>query len=198
MPGCRVSGDVLIACNCDWGCPCNFNARPSKGFCQGGWIWMIDQGRLDDVDVSGLGTALFAKWPSAIHEGGGRAICYVDDRASAPQRAALARMLRGDLGGPWQLFIKTYELSAPITASFDVHLADHHSRARIGDVVELGLRTIRNPVTDAEAHPEIVLPEGLVVKRGALAVSDVFRVDDDEVGYDHSGQYAAFGRFDYA
>lgn len=198
MPGYRVSGDVLIACNCDWGCPCNFNARPSKGFCQGGWIWMIDKGRVDDVDVSGLGTALFAKWPAAIHEGGGRAICYIDDRASTSQRTALGRMLRGDVGGPWQLFIKTYELSAPIAAPFDVQLAEHRSHARIGKAVELGLRTIRNPVTDAEAHPEMVLPEGLVVKRGALAASDVFRVDDDQVGYDHSGQYAAFGRFDYA
>ena len=54
-----------------------------------------------------------------------------------------------------------------------------------------------NPVTKAEVHPEIVLPEGLVVKRGGLAASSVFRVKD-ELGYDHSGQYAAFGRFDYS
>jgi hypothetical protein len=43
----------------------------------------------------------------------------------------------------------------------------------------------------------MVLPEGLVVKHGSLAASTVFRVTD-ELGYDHSGQYAAFGRFDYA
>ena len=193
----RLEGDVLIACNCDWGCPCNFNARPSKGFCQGGWIWMIGSGEIDAVSVAGLGVALFAKWPGAIHDGGGRATCYLDARAGEAQRAALTRLLRGDVGGPWGIFIKTYDLAAPVAAPFHVNMAQHASRATIGDVVELDLQKIRNPVSKAEVHPEVVLPEGLVVKRGGLAASSVFRVND-ELAFDHSGQYAAFGKFAYA
>lgn len=193
----RVSGDVLIACNCDYGCPCNFNARPSRGFCQGGWIWMIRKGQVDDVDVSGLGAAVFAKWPGAIHEGGGRATSYIDDRAGDAQRGALTRVVRGELGGPWGLFIKTYDLAAPVAAVFNVQLAGHGSRARIGNAIELDMQTIRNPVTQAEVHPEMVLPEGLVVKHGNLAASSHFRLND-ELAYDHSGQYAAFGSFDYS
>jgi hypothetical protein len=193
----RVNGEVLIACNCDWGCPCNFNARPSRGFCEGGWIWLIENGQVDDVPLGGLGVAVFAKWPGAIHEGGGRATSYVDAGASASQRGALSRLLRGELGGPWGLFIKTYELAAPVAARFDVHPAAHGSTATIGDVVELRMQTIRNPVTQAEVHPEVVLPEGLVVKRGGLAASTVFRVSD-ALALDHSGQYAAFGRFEYS
>ena len=197
MAAWRVNGNVLIACNCDWGCPCNFNARPSKGFCEGGWIWLIEQGHAGGVSLDGLGLAVFAKWPGAIHEGGGRAACYLDARADTAQRAALTRVLRGELGGPWGLFSKTYDLAPPEAARFEVHLADHGSRARIGDAVDLQLTTIRNPVTQAEVHPEIVLPEGLVVKRGSLAASTVFRVGGG-VDYDHSGQYAAFGRFEYS
>ena len=197
MSAFRVTGDVLIACNCDWGCPCNFNARPSKGFCQGGWIWMIDDGHAGDVPLAGLGAAVFAKWPGAIHDGGGRATCYVDARADAAQRAALTRVVRGEFGGPWGLFSRTYELAAPVFAPFAVDLERHGSRAKIGDVVELEFQKMRNPVTKAEVHPEIVLPEGLVVKRGGLAASSVFRVSDD-LGFDHSGQYAAFGRFEYS
>jgi len=197
MSAWRVHGDVLIACNCDWGCPCNFNARPSRGFCQGGWIWQIEGGHVGDVDLSGLGAALFAKWPGAIHEGGGRATSYVDARATDAQRAVLTRLLRGEIGGPWGLFIKTYDLAPPVPARFDVQMAQHASRATIGDAVRLELQTIRNPVTQAEVHPEVVLPEGLVVKRGGLAASTVFRVSD-ELGLDHSGQYAAFGRFEYS
>jgi hypothetical protein len=193
----RVTGDVLIACNCDWGCPCNFNARPSRGFCQGGWIWMIESGQVEDVKLAGLGAAVFAKWPGAIHEGGGRATCYIDARANDTQLAALTRVLRGEFGGPWGIFIKTYDLAAPIVAPFDVHLAQHGSRATIGALAELELQKIRNPVTKAEVHPELVLPEGLVVKRGSLAASAVFRVKD-ELAYDHSGRYAAFGRFEYS
>lgn len=192
-----LSGNVLIACNCDWGCPCNFNARPTHGHCEGGWIWAIDHGQIEGVRVEGLGLALFADWPAAIHEGGGRAACYIDERADPAQRAALTRVLRGDLGGPWSLFIKTYELAPPEAARFDVNLAGHSSRASIDKIVELELTTIRNPVTQAEVRPEMVLPEGLVVRRGSLAATKVFRVQGG-VNYDHSGQYAAFGPFEYS
>src|SRR5262245_60689616 len=164
MPAWRLWGDVLIACNCDWGCPCNFNARPSRGFCQGGWIWIIENGHVEDVALEGLGAAVFAKWPGAIHEGGGRATCYIDARADSRQREALTRVLRGELGGPWGLFAKTYDLASPAFAPFDVELAEYGSRAAIGDLVQLQFATIRNPVTQAEVHPEVVLPEGLVVR----------------------------------
>ena len=197
MPAWETKGDVLIACNCDYGCPCNFTAPPSRGFCQGGWIWLIDRGHVGDVRLDGLGVALFAKWPGAIHDGGGRASAFVDDRADEPQRAALTQLLRGELGGPWGIFIKTYELPDPAAARFTVHVAEHGSRATIGSAVELELQTIRNPVTQAEVHPEVVLPEGLIVKRGGMAASKVFRVSSG-VQYDPSGQYAAFGRFEYS
>lgn len=197
MDGWRMTGDVLIACSCDWGCPCNFNAPPSKGFCHGGWIWTIEDGHVGDVTLAGLGVAVFAKWPGAIHDGGGRATAYVDSRASAAQRDALMRVVRGEVGGPWGLFIKTYDMATPVAARFDVTVAQHASRARVGKVVELEFQKIRNPVTRAEVHPEVLLPEGLVVKRGGMAASSVFRVSD-ELGYEHSGQYAAFGRFDYS
>ena len=197
MTSWRLNGNVLIACNCDFGCPCNFNARPSHGHCEGGWIWVIGQGHVEDVRLDGLGLALFADWPGAIHEGGGRAACYVDERADESQRGALARVLRGELGGPWGVFTRTYELVGPDPARFEVTMAEHGTRAAIEDVVHLELQAIRNPVTQAEVHPEVVLPEGLVVKRGSLAASKVFRVQGG-VQYDHSGQYAAFGPFDYS
>ena len=193
----KTAGNVVIACNCDWGCPCNFNALPSHGTCEGGWIWIIDEGHVDDVRLDGLGIALFSKWPGAIHHGGGRAVCYIDERATEAQRQALTTLLRGDLGGPWGLFIKTYVLAEPEMARFDVRLNGHATQLTIGESVSLELQTIRNPVTDAEVHPEVVMPEGLIVKRGSMAASKVFRVGSG-LDLDHSGQYAAFGRFEYA
>ena len=49
----NLTGQVLVACNCDWGCPCNFNARPSKGKCEGGWTWHVDAGTYGDVALDG-------------------------------------------------------------------------------------------------------------------------------------------------
>jgi hypothetical protein len=193
----RLDGNVLIACNCDYGCPCNFNARPSRGKCQGGWIWAIDRGDLGGVGMDGLAVALYADWPGAIHEGGGRAASYLDDRADVAQRDSLTRLVRGELGGPWGIFRKTYELEGPDPARFALELAGYDTRVKIVDAVELELTKIRNPVTRAEVHPEMVLPEGLVTKHGHLAASTLFRVRG-AVAYDHSGQYAAFGPFHYA
>jgi hypothetical protein len=193
----NLSGRVVIACNCDWGCPCNFNAPPTSGKCEGGWIWAIDKGKIDGVAVDSLGVTVYADWPGAIHEGGGRAVAYLDARADERQRSALGRLLRGEIGGPWGIFSKTYEMTPPEPAEFDLALADYDSRCRIGDGVELSLTTIRNPVSNAEVHPEIVLPEGLVVKGAKLAVSRVFKVRS-ALSYDHSGRYAAFGQFSYA
>jgi hypothetical protein len=195
--GWELSGTIVIACSCDWGCPCNFNALPTGGKCEGGWTWAIERGHLEGVSVDGLAVAVFADWPGAIHQGGGRAACYLDDRADERQRDALTRLLHGKVGGPWGIFINTYSLAGPTPVRFTVQLADYATRISIGDDVQLELKKMRNPVTGAEVHPEIILPEGLVVKHGRLAASQVFRVSNG-IDYEHSGQYAAFGRFEYA
>ena len=192
----KVHGTVLIACNCDWGCPCNFNALPTHGSCEGGWSWIIDSGHYATTALGGLALSVFAQWPGAIHEGNGQAVAFVDEKADATQRAALTRLVRGELGGPWGVFIDTYTLEGPVPATYRVELAEHRSRLQIGDTVHLELEPIRNPVTSAEAHPAIVLPEGLVVKQASLAASRVFQVSQG-VHYDHSGQYTAYGHFDY-
>ncbi|MGH7468263.1 MAG: DUF1326 domain-containing protein [Longimicrobiales bacterium] len=192
----QLNGNIIIACNCDFGCPCNFNARPSHGKCEGGWVWAIADGQVRGVRVAGLALALYADWPGAIHEGGGRAVSYLDDRANAQQQDALTRLVRGEFGGPWGIFINTYQLEGPAPARFDIQFAEYDTKLRIGDAVALELKKIRNPVTQAEVHPEMILPEGLVVKRGRLAASKVFQVRDG-IRYDHSGQYAAFGPFTY-
>ena len=193
-----VRGTVLIACNCDWGCPCNFQARPTPGFCQGGWCWDIDEGRIDGVVVAGLRVALFAKWPGAIHEGGGTAVSFLDERADEKQRAALQRLLDGQLGGPWTIFRNTYTLEGPHAAAFTIDGGGYDTRLTIGKDVHLELKHMTNPVTGVELHPEMVLPEGLVVKRAALAASQRYQVSRGDVAFDHSGKYTAFGPFDYA
>ena len=31
----QIEGEWFKNCNCDPGCPCDFNQRPTKGFCEG-------------------------------------------------------------------------------------------------------------------------------------------------------------------
>jgi hypothetical protein len=193
----QVEGTILIACNCDWGCPCNVNARPTNGNCEGGWTWHVESGRYDDVPLDGLTFSIFADWPGAIHEGDGKAVAFVDERADPAQQQAVTTLVRGEAGGPWSIFITTYELDGPRPAPYELELDGDRSSYRIGDLARLELEPIRNPVTGAEIHPSIVMPEGLVTKNAALLASKTFRIEDG-IAYDHSGRYGALGSFAYS
>jgi len=85
----------------------------------------------------------------------------------------------------------------PKYVPFEVVVEDE-SRARVsaGETLSLSTEPIRNPVTLVEVHPRAVLPEGFIFKDGALLRSAAFKVAGD-INYDHSGKYAAVGRFEY-
>ena len=193
----QLKGTVLVGCNCDYGCPCNFNAPPSTGDCEGGWTWHVEEGRYGDVDLAGLTFGLFADWPGAIHEGNGKAIAFYDDKGDDRQREAMETLLRGGEGGPWGIFINTYELLGIQPASIELELAGERSRLKVGDIAELQMEPIKNPVTGAETQGGVVLPKGLVFNEGWCAASTVFRVQDG-VSYDHSGKQAEYAPFEYS
>jgi hypothetical protein len=192
----ELKGTVLVGCNCDYGCPCNFNAPPSTGDCEGGWVWHIEEGTYEEVDLSGLTLGLFADWPGAIHEGGGKAVAFYDERADERQAEALEALLRGGEGGPWGIFINTYELSGVQATPVEVEIDGERSRYKIGDLAELQMEPIKNPVTGDEIRSGVLLPKGLVFNEGWCASSSVFRVNDG-VSYDHSGKQAEYAAFAY-
>jgi len=192
-----MKGRVLIACSCDWGCPCNVNAPPTKGSCEGGWTWEVEEGAFGETKLDGLYLSLFADWPKAIHEGNGVATALIDDRADRAQREALTTMVMGSAGGPWGVFRKTFStLHGPTFVRYEANFSGELPAVKAGNVLECSTQFIRNPVTSATSHPRIVLPEGMILKDAALLASKRF-VLSDGVKYDHSGQYAAFGFFAY-
>lgn len=193
----HLEGTLVIACNCDYGCPCNFNAPPTQGHCEGQWLWHVEHGRFGETRLDGLSWTITADWPGAIHEGGGRAISFYDERADDAQREAIEELVRGGSGGPWAIFINTYELEAVKPVPVDLRLAGLDTTAKLGPSMELAIEPIRNPVTGDAVHPGAVLPEGLVCKEMSLASSRTFRVSD-AISYDHSGHYAAIAPFDYS
>ncbi len=193
----KLEGTLLIACNCDFGCPCNFNAPPTQGHCEGQWFWHVEKGSFGEIPLDGLSWTVSADWPAAIHDGGGRAISFYDDRADDAQAGAIAALVRGEQGGPWGIFINTYELVDVRAMPFDLNLDGLESSATVGDAMKLQMTTIKNPVTGAEVHPGAVLPEGLVCKEATFGMSETFRVSS-EIEYDHSGKYAAIAPFDYS
>ena len=194
----KLKGQALIACNCDWGCPCNFNALPTKGKCEGGWTWHVDEGSADGVALNGLNFSVYVNWPGAIHHGNGEALVLIDERADPAQRAAIETLIGGKVGGPWGVLAWTWPtIHGPYATGYDVVFDGINSRLTCGEYLDVAGGPIRNPVTGAESHPGIVLPQGIIVKQADLGASTRFRVSGG-IEYDHTGQYLAVGPFDYA
>jgi hypothetical protein len=194
----RLNGRVLVSCNCDWGCPCNFNARPTTGKCEGGWTWHVDRGSAGNVKLDDLNFSVYVNWPAAIHEGNGEGVILIDDRADASQRSAIEVLLGGKVGGPWGVLAWTWpKIHGPHAASYDLVFDGVKSRLKCGDHVEVQGTPIKNPVNGAEAYPGVVLPQGIIFKKADFGATSHFRVSSG-IEYDHSGKYLAVAQFDYA
>jgi hypothetical protein len=195
-PAWNMKGTLVIACNCDYGCPCNVNGRPTTGKCEGGWTWQIEQGVYGDEKLDGLCIGLYANWPAAIHEGNGVATSLIDERATSAQREALRSLVEGRSAGPWAIFRKTFkDLHGPNYVRYEVDSDTRLPRVKGADKLDIEMEYIRNPVTKETVHPRLALPEGLLVKDLALVATKRFALKGGEVQYDHSGRYGAFGFF---
>ncbi len=163
----EIEGRELVNCNCAYGCPCQFNARPTKGNCEAMGAFAIDRGHYGDVRLDGQKLAVVFRWPGAIHEGGGECQPVVDSRANPQQRQALLRIMSGQDTEPFAtmfaVFATTVEkafdpIYAPI--EFDVDVDARRGKVRVDGVLELDGKPIRNPVTGAEHRARIDLPNG--------------------------------------
>ena len=85
----HYTAEMINACNCDWGCPCNFNAKPTNGYCEGAYGIHITSGACGDIPLDGLKLAWSSRWPGAVHEGRGVAQLFIDETASLEQRGVL-------------------------------------------------------------------------------------------------------------
>lgn len=163
----NVKATEFVNCNCAYGCPCQFNALPTHGLCEAVGAYDITEGQHGDVRLDGLKVLTIFHWPGPIHLGKGRRFLVIDERASEPQRAALARLLTGEDTEPgktvWNVFASTVEQSYDtIFKKIDLTIDVEARRASltIDGLVTSKAEPIRNPVTGAEHRARIDLPDG--------------------------------------
>src|SRR5262245_14843447 len=92
----RIAGHEVGTCNCAWGCPCQFNALPTHGRCEAVVALRIRAGHYGATRLDGLTFAAAYWWPGAIHEGNGMSQLAIDERATADQRDAIAKITSGN------------------------------------------------------------------------------------------------------
>jgi len=67
----RIAGEQVVSCNCNWGCPCQFNALPTTGRCEGIGACQINEGYFGNTRLDGVRFAGVIWLPGAVHEGNG-------------------------------------------------------------------------------------------------------------------------------
>jgi hypothetical protein len=158
--------DYLQACNCDYGCPCEFEAPPTQGNCQGLGLYRISRGQYGDVPLDGLGLAFVISFPQAMHLGNGTGGWVIDDRANPKQREALTTILSGKAGGmPFELFPQLLTKFMDVQfVPFSFHFDGRNSSGRAGDAVVVAVEPIKNPVTGEAEDIRIEHGTGFIFK----------------------------------
>ncbi len=162
-----MKGPSFGNCNCNWGCPCQFNAPPTDGTCRYVMVMRIEEGRFGDVGLDGLHWVGTYGWPGAIHEGNGAMQIIVDERADEAQREGLVKILHGEETEPGATVFQVYSttvttvhetLFKPI--EFDFDLENRTARLAVPGLVESAGEPIRNPVTGKKQRVRVIKPEG--------------------------------------
>ena len=198
----RIAGDEVGNCNCDWGCPCQFDALPTHGNCMAMIAYEINEGGFGDTSLEGVRFAWLVWWPGPIHEGGGTRLTVVDESASAEQREAIEPLTAGKHGGGYfEIFasVMSNELDT-VYAPIEVE-ADREARTasvRIGDLAESTIEPIRNRVTGDPHRVRIDLPDGFEYKQAEIGNTVRARVSaQDPLSFTLENTYAQLNPFDW-
>jgi hypothetical protein len=142
-----IEGAWFKNCNCDPGCPCDFNQAPTHDNCEGILGMRIDKGHFGDVSLDGVKWAGAAYWPGRIDEGNGDIVPIVDEGASEEQRNAILTLVSGQAGGTiFEIFSAVCPnvkepIFAPIEFEFDIE--SRSGRLKAGDVIDTEVETLR-------------------------------------------------------
>ncbi len=177
--GWRLEGEWIKNCTCAFGCPCDFNARPTHGSCQGLAGMRITKGHFGTTNLDGLSFFVVVSFPGALHEGNGQLQPIIDERASPDQREALFAIMSGQNSAEGTLFhifslivTKMHDpIFAPVTFEFDK--SARLARLVIPGVLETEVEPIKNPVTGAPHRIQVVMPEGFEHHEGEVASANI-------------------------
>jgi hypothetical protein len=173
-PQWRIEAEYIQSCNCDYGCPCNFNALPTYGNCEALVAYHIRKGNFEDVNLDGVVFAWGLWWPKAIHMGDGRGKLYVDKKASPEQVKAIEEITSGKHGGGvFAIFPSTFKETLPTEITdIDFSYGPYDASFTVKNAGEVKSQHIVNAKTGQQWEGEILVPGGIVFKKGTVTSVD--------------------------
>jgi hypothetical protein len=164
----RLEGVTFGNCNCDYSCPCQFEALPTHGNCQGFEVFQVDKGHFGDVQLDGLKAGLFYAWPGPIFEGKGSLQAVIDENADESQRSALLSIVTGEHTNEaathfWVFHAMSDTVHDPLykPIEFEINIERRTAHVAIPGILQSIGSPIRSPVNGDEHRVRIQVPEGI-------------------------------------
>jgi hypothetical protein len=195
-----LEGAWFKNCNCDPGCPCDFNQAPTTGQCEGIIGMRIDQGHFGDVALDGLKFAAAVWWPGRLDEGNGHVLPIVDQSANEEQRNAILTIMSGQAGGTiFEIFSAICPhvrepVFAPIDFEFDIE--SRTGRLKAGEVIETEIETLRAIGSSDPYRVLVKIPGGFEYTGenddSETALSKSLKVrGGDELDFEHADSHSS-------
>ncbi|MGH3441633.1 MAG: DUF1326 domain-containing protein [Nitriliruptorales bacterium] len=180
-----IEGQWFTNCNCDPGCPCDFNQVPTHGDCAGVDAMHVERGHFGDVSLDGANWAHILQFPSAPFDGNGHRQPVLDEALGDDQRDAIATILTGTAGG---LLFEIYasicpHVHDPLVAPFEWEwdLEQRRGRLKAGDYIEVEASTLTGIGSDEPYQVRIQIPGGFEYTNPTnsveVAEANLIRVD---------------------
>ena len=171
----HIKGKQFGNCNCNYGCPCQFNAPPTDNYCHGMGAFLIEEGYFGNIDLSGTRSVFMAKWPGPIHEGKGQMQIILDSNSSSDQRNAIQSIIYGEETEPMATAFSMYvsmmkKIYDPLIKSIelDINIETRICNLKAEDIITTKTEPIKNPITGEEHRARINLPNGMEFKEAEM------------------------------
>ena len=196
-------GDEVGSCNCDWGCPCQFDALPTHGNCMALIAYEVREGSFGETGLDGVRFAELVWFPAAIHEGNGVRQTVIDESASPEQREAIEALVLGKHGGTYFEIFASVMATERDTVFAPIEIdADRERRVasvRIADLGQAQVEPIKNPVTGDEHRVRIDLPDGFEYKQAEIGNTVRASVSAEEpLSFTLENTYAQLNPFEWS
>jgi hypothetical protein len=164
--------------------------------CKGFWAFRFDAGEYGNVPLAGTRAVIAFDTPQRMIDGGWIQALVIDESATSEQRAALASILTGRAGGPWEKLAGFVATQQPVEFR-PIEIADEGPTKRVsiadrlkGFVTQIRGRDRSKPVVFENCFNQIHAPHQV------LAMGDT-EYADGAIVIRNSGSHGLFSLFEW-
>lgn len=171
----HIKGKQFGNCNCNYGCPCQFNAPPTDNYCHGIGAFLIEEGFFGDINLAGVRAVSMMKFPGPIHDGNGEMQIILDSNSTLDQQNAIQSIIYGKETEPMATAFSMYismmkKIHDPLIKSIelDINIETRICNLKAEDIIITKTEPIKNPITGDPHRARIVLPNGMEFKEAEM------------------------------